>query len=49
MTLTTLYTYPRNTYLEYPETMENGFVGHLFEMDPDDWSNPTTSFVYSLG
>lgn len=48
-TLTTLYTHPLGTCLEYPETLANSSVGHLFKMDPDNWSNPTISFVYSLG
>ena len=48
-TLSTLYTYPLHTYLEYPETTASGVVGHLFAMDPDQWLRPSLSFVYSLG
>jgi hypothetical protein len=48
-TLVKLYRYPMGTYLEYPECSELGPIGHLFEMDPDNWSNPALNIVYSRG
>ncbi|KAJ7127685.1 hypothetical protein C8R44DRAFT_616325 [Mycena epipterygia] len=47
-TLETLYRYPPNTYLEYPETGEKP-VGHLFELDPQTWERPNLDFAYSQG
>ncbi|KAJ7138970.1 hypothetical protein C8R44DRAFT_727094 [Mycena epipterygia] len=47
-TLETLYQYPPNTYLEYPETREKP-VGHLFELDPQTWEHPNLHFAYSQG
>ncbi|KAJ6477108.1 hypothetical protein C8R47DRAFT_393343 [Mycena vitilis] len=50
-TLSLLYTYAEETFLEYPETSLEG-VGHLFLMDaaaPEDWRNPLLDFAYSLG
>lgn len=46
--LETLYTYPAGAYVEYPES-GNPTIGHLFRMDPQDWTNPATNFAYSLG
>ncbi|KAJ6462953.1 hypothetical protein C8R45DRAFT_940611 [Mycena sanguinolenta] len=37
-TLSTLYRYPQDAYIEYPETGEEP-VGHLFQLDPNDWRN----------
>jgi hypothetical protein len=48
-TLDTLYHYPPGAIVEYPETSSEGCVGHLFEMPPDDWSNPRLNFVYAQG
>lgn len=49
-TLEILYTYGSpNSVIEYPETFKNGFVGHLFAMDPKSWIKPTSNFIYSLG
>lgn len=48
-TLRRLFTHPRDTALEYPETVNGGSVGHLFEVSPANWISPTTSFAYSLG
>lgn len=49
--LSTLYRYPRNMLVEYPETgeAEGESVGHLFEVDPDNWINPALHFAYSQG
>jgi hypothetical protein len=46
--LTTLYRYPPNTYMEYPETGEDP-IGHLFELDPQNWEHPNNDFCYSQG
>jgi len=48
-TLRTLFRYPLGTTIEYPETSSNGSVGHLFEVAPDEWSNPHLNFAYSQG
>ena len=48
-TLNTLYHYPLGAVVEYPETSSKGSIGHLFEISPDNWSNPRTNFVYSQG
>ena len=49
-TLEILYTYGSpNSLVEYPETCKNGFIGHLFAMDPKSWINPARNFIYSLG
>ena len=49
-TLEILYTYGSpNSVIEYPETRKNGFIGHLFSMDPKSWINPARNFIYSLG
>ncbi|KAK7015318.1 hypothetical protein R3P38DRAFT_3204539 [Favolaschia claudopus] len=47
--LETLFRYPVRTVVEYPETSSTGFIGHLFAMDPEDWSNPIQNVVYSRG
>ncbi|KIJ69922.1 hypothetical protein HYDPIDRAFT_78824 [Hydnomerulius pinastri MD-312] len=45
-----VFVYLPGTLVEYPETMGEGRVGHLFEMDPSQpWYNPAISFAYSLG
>ena len=48
-TLETVYYYPVNTLVEYPETSVNGQIGHIFSLDPLIWINPVLNFVYSLG
>ncbi|KAJ7259441.1 hypothetical protein C8J57DRAFT_951375, partial [Mycena rebaudengoi] len=48
-TLEILYKYPPGAVLEYPETSSTGCIGHLFQLDPDDWQNPAQNFVYSQG
>ncbi|KDQ61844.1 hypothetical protein JAAARDRAFT_45325 [Jaapia argillacea MUCL 33604] len=48
-TLDTLYTYPFGTIVEYPETSQYGYIGHLFTLDPNNWENPVSNFVYSEG
>ena len=49
-TLEILYTYGSpNSLVEYPETRKNGFIGHLFSMDPKSWISPARNFIYSLG
>jgi hypothetical protein len=49
LTLSHLYTYHPGTLVEYPETTVAGHVGHLFELDADNWVNPTNAFAYSQG
>jgi hypothetical protein len=48
-TLKTLYRYPPQSVVEYPETSSEGPIGHLFDLSPDNWSNPRLDFVYSQG
>ncbi|KAJ6474456.1 hypothetical protein C8R47DRAFT_709767 [Mycena vitilis] len=48
-TLDILYTYPVEALVEYPETSAEGFVGHLFKIDPRNWSNPVLDTAYSRG
>jgi hypothetical protein len=48
-TLETVYYYPLNTLMEYPETSVDGSVGHVFTLDPQEWINPMANFAYSLG
>jgi hypothetical protein len=47
--LRTLFHHPLGTILEYPETSRSGYIGHLFEVSPDAWSNPRLDFAYSQG
>ena len=47
--LRTLFHHPLGTILEYPETSRSGYIGHLFEVSPDAWSNPQMDFAYSQG
>lgn len=49
--LGTLIRYPLNTTLDYPGTTESVLepIGHLFQLDPDNWANPMRNIVYSLG
>ncbi|KAJ6531648.1 hypothetical protein DFH09DRAFT_1263868 [Mycena vulgaris] len=46
--LETLHRYPADTYIEYPESGPNP-IGHLFELDPQDWQRPTRDLAYSQG
>jgi hypothetical protein len=46
--LATLYRYPPNTYIEYPETGTEP-IGHLFQLDPQNWERPNLDFAYSQG
>lgn len=49
-TLVKLFTYTRNAAsIEYPATHAQRPVGHLFEIDPDNWFNPRLNFAYSQG
>ncbi|KAF9061884.1 hypothetical protein BDP27DRAFT_1428444 [Rhodocollybia butyracea] len=48
-TVVRLYTYKAGTTIKYPKTTEQGSVGHLFELDPEDWVNPSQAFAYSQG
>ncbi|KAF8152705.1 hypothetical protein K438DRAFT_2079307 [Mycena galopus ATCC 62051] len=48
-TLDVLYRYPVDALLEYPETSSTGSIGHLFHMDPKNWTNPILNVVYSRG
>ncbi|KAJ7222651.1 hypothetical protein C8J57DRAFT_1094515 [Mycena rebaudengoi] len=47
--LSTLFHYPVNSIVEYPATSAQGSVGHLFEMDPENWMCPSLNITYSLG
>ncbi|KAJ7117533.1 hypothetical protein C8R44DRAFT_626720 [Mycena epipterygia] len=48
--LSILYEYPLGPVIEYPETSEEGDpVGHLFQMDPQNWFCPSQNMVYSKG
>jgi hypothetical protein len=49
LTLSRLYTYHPGTLVEYPETTAAGHIGHLFELDADNWITPTAAFAYSQG
>lgn len=44
-----VWTYPLHAYLEYPPTSSTGKVGHLFTIDPNDWTSPIEAVAYSLG
>lgn len=49
-TLDVLCEHGANTHMEYPETREDGRIGHLFNRpDIEQWVNPTAYFAYSLG
>ena len=48
-TLHTLYRYPLGSIIEYPKTSTEGSVGHLFEIVPENWSNPRLNFAYVQG
>lgn len=48
-TVSTLYRYPQETSVEYPETDGDKPVGHLFYVNPDNWVLPWNDFVYSRG
>ncbi|KII83539.1 hypothetical protein PLICRDRAFT_32876 [Plicaturopsis crispa FD-325 SS-3] len=47
----TLFRYAPGAVIEYPQTSVDGYIGHLFTLDPTDWRNPIAmlSFAYSLG
>lgn len=49
--LDTVYHYPPNTLVEYPETGATSIspIGHVFSMDSNCWINPALNFAYSLG
>lgn len=47
--LDTVYYYPPNTLVEYPETSTFGAIGHVFSMDPAYWISPALNFAYSMG
>lgn len=48
-TLDVLYFYPQCAFIEYPETSAQGRIGHLLTLDPENWSNPVSTFAYSQG
>lgn len=52
-TIQTLYEYPLGTIVEYPTTsISNNLtecVGHLFQVDPENWINPLRNITYSCG
>lgn len=48
-TLSTVYHYPANALVEYPETSQDGRIGHIFTLDPNAWISPYLNFAYSLG
>lgn len=47
--LDTVYYYPPNTLVEYPETSSTGAIGHVFSVDPACWISPALNFAYSFG
>jgi hypothetical protein len=49
ISLDTLHVYESGTYIEYPESSKEGWIGHLFSLDPVIWYNPSMNFVYSMG
>ncbi|KAJ7931892.1 hypothetical protein B0H13DRAFT_1857544 [Mycena leptocephala] len=48
-TLSVLYRHPINAVVEYPETGAQKPVGHLFQLDPEDWQPPELNIAYSRG
>lgn len=48
-TINKLYRYDEGTIVEYPETSANGYIGHLFKLDPNHWVSPSDNFVYAQG
>ncbi|KAJ4463608.1 hypothetical protein C8R41DRAFT_872387 [Lentinula lateritia] len=50
-TISTVYKYPIDATLEYPETgaTQEEVVGHLFEMKLEEWVSPSRDFAYSRG
>lgn len=51
-TLSKLYHYALDTCLEFPESSsldDTGPVGHMFQLDPQNWTRPVLDFVYSRG
>ncbi|TDL13991.1 hypothetical protein BD410DRAFT_684726, partial [Rickenella mellea] len=49
ITVNVLYRHKKGSLVEYPETMSGGSIGHIFELDPDNWNLPKHDFAYSLG
>ncbi|KAL0571531.1 hypothetical protein V5O48_010432 [Marasmius crinis-equi] len=49
--LSKVYQYAVSAFTEYPETGAtfDDAIGHLFEMDPQQWYNPARNFAYSRG
>jgi len=48
-TLTSLHSHLAGTFLQYPETVDNGAIGHLFSLDVLMWVHPKDNLCYSLG
>ncbi|KAF8504011.1 hypothetical protein JB92DRAFT_2738854 [Gautieria morchelliformis] len=44
-----LITYSIDAHVEYPETSAEGWIGHLFKLDPEAWVNPRENICYSQG
>lgn len=47
--LSTVYSYPVGSVLEYPETGEAEAVGHLFCIESSQWRSPSRDFAYARG
>ncbi|KAK7032463.1 hypothetical protein VNI00_013021 [Paramarasmius palmivorus] len=43
-----LYHFENGTYLEFPQSSENG-IGYLIKCDPGDWHSPLGDIVYAHG
>jgi len=48
-TLTSLLSHPARTFLQYPNTVDNGTIGHLFSLDVQTWDHLKDYLCYSLG
>jgi hypothetical protein len=48
-TLSKLFTYSPEAFVEYPETQEHGLVGHIFTFHAQTWKHPKNDICYSLG
>ena len=48
-TLTSFLSHLAGTFLQYPNTVDNGMIGHLFSLDVQMWDHPKDHLCYSLG
>ena len=47
--LTSFLSHLAGTFLQYPDTVDNGMIGHLFSLDVQMWDHPKDHLCYSLG